>query len=65
MDAEREQADVVETPRGKVWIVAKASPELIASLQLEEGMGVFAAPHYPASREKKALERIARGRRAI
>ncbi len=61
MDAEREQADVVETPRGKVWIVAKASPELIASLQLEEGMGVFAAPHYPASREKKALERIARG----
>lgn len=47
------------TPLGKVMITANASPELIASLKLDDGMGVFAAPHYPPSREKKALERIA------
>jgi acetoin utilization protein AcuA len=53
--------DYIDTPGGKVRIVAKADPTLIASMQLDEGMGVFAAPNYPASREKKALERIARG----
>ncbi len=50
---------IYETPLGRVRIVAKAAPELIASLSLDEGMGIFAAPHYPPSREKKALERIA------
>ncbi|NPV58944.1 MAG: GNAT family N-acetyltransferase [Actinobacteria bacterium] len=55
--AVREKA--YDTPLGRVWITAKASPELIASLKLDEGMGIFAAPNYPASREKKALERIA------
>ncbi|MEW6553103.1 MAG: GNAT family N-acetyltransferase [Actinomycetota bacterium] len=34
---------------------------MIASMRLDEGMGAFAAPNYPAAREKKALERIARG----
>jgi hypothetical protein len=48
----------VKTPRGKVWIRAKASPDFIASLDLDEGMGIFAAPNYPPTREKKALERI-------
>lgn len=56
-EAVREKA--YETPLGRVWITAKARPELIASLKLDEGMGIFAAPNYPASREKKALERIA------
>lgn len=49
----------VDTPRGRVWIRSRAEPEFIASLSLDEGMGIFAAPHYPPSREKKALERIA------
>ncbi len=53
--------DYMDTPRGRVRIMTKAGPEFIASMQLDEGMGVFAAPNYPASREKKALERIARG----
>lgn len=61
MSGERAQADHIETPGGRVRIVAEASPELIASLRLDEGMGAFAAPNYPASREKKALERIAGG----
>ncbi len=63
MSGERiEGADYIDTPRGKVWILTEADPGTIASMQLDEGMGVFAAPNYPASREKKALERIARGR---
>jgi acetoin utilization protein AcuA len=53
--------DNIETPKGHVKIIVKASPGLIASLSLDEGMGAFAAPNYPASREKKALERIAGG----
>lgn len=61
MIAEKAQADHLDTPKGKVWIAAKADPELISSMLLDEGMGAFAAPHYPATREKKALERIARG----
>jgi acetoin utilization protein AcuA len=60
-NASRPWADVVETPKGKVRIVPKATPELIASMHLDGGMGAFAAPNYPASREKKALERIAKG----
>ncbi len=55
------QAVIMDTPRGEVRIVNGADPELIAALQLDGGMGAFAAPNYPASREKKALERIARG----
>lgn len=55
------KSDYIDTPRGRVWITTNASPELIASLELDEGMGAFAAPNYPPSREKKALERIARG----
>jgi GNAT superfamily N-acetyltransferase len=60
LNGERAQADLIDTPKGQVRIVAKADPELIASMQLDVGMGAFAAPNYPASREKKALERIAR-----
>ena len=59
MRRENAAEEIYETPRGRVRIVTKADPGLIASLQLDEGMGIFAAPHYPASREKKALERIA------
>ncbi len=51
--------DYLDTPKGRVWFVRKASPELIRSLDLEEGMGLFASPHYPPIREKKTLERIA------
>ncbi|RJP30536.1 MAG: N-acetyltransferase [Actinobacteria bacterium] len=58
---DEDHADDIDTPRGRIRILADASPELIASLRLDEGMGAFAAPNYPASREKKALERIARG----
>ena len=56
-----EDCDSLHTAKGRVRIVAKADGELIASMELDEGMGVFAAPHYPPSREKKALERIAGG----
>jgi len=52
--------DFIDTPRGRIVIVSDAKPEHIASMRLDEGMGVFAAPNYPASREKKALERISR-----
>lgn len=51
--------DYLDTPRGRVWIRSKADPQFISSLRLDEGMGIFAAPHYPPSREKKALERLA------
>lgn len=51
--------DFFETPRGRVWIRAKADPDFISSLELDEGMGSFASPNYPRTREKKALERIA------
>lgn len=62
MSAERVGGvDHIDTPMGKVSILTKADPDTISSMQLDEGMGVFAAPNYPASREKKALERIARG----
>lgn len=54
------QDNFIDTARGRVWIRTKASPDFIATLELDEGMGVFAAPHYPPKREKKALERIAR-----
>ncbi len=54
------ESDFIDTPRGRIEILSDAKPELIASLSLDDGMGVFAAPNYPASREKKALERIAR-----
>ena len=61
MSGERiEEGDYIDTAKGRVWILAEADPETITSMQLDEGMGVFAAPNYPASREKKALERIAR-----
>jgi acetoin utilization protein AcuA len=58
---EEGESNPIVTPKGKVWIVAKADPDFIASLELDEGMGAFAAPHYPPSREKKALQRIAGG----
>ena len=61
LSGKREGDDFISTPRGKVWIASKADPELIASLELDEGMGAFAAPNYPPAREKKALMRIARG----
>jgi acetoin utilization protein AcuA len=52
--------DHIDTPKGRVWIKTRSQPDFIASLELEEGMGAFAAPNYPAVREKKALERIGR-----
>jgi acetoin utilization protein AcuA len=51
----------IDTPGGRVWVREKAAPDFIASLQLDEGMGAFAAPHYPPARELKALQRIAEG----
>ncbi|OFW70440.1 MAG: hypothetical protein A2V52_06245 [Actinobacteria bacterium RBG_19FT_COMBO_54_7] len=51
--------DHIDTTKGRVWIKAKAMPDFISSLELDEGMGAFAAPNYPGRREKKALERIA------
>jgi hypothetical protein len=59
LDSTNEEWDSIITPKGKVWIIAEAEPDFIGSLELDEGMGVFAAPNYPRSREKKALERIA------
>jgi acetoin utilization protein AcuA len=59
LEEEREKSDCIDTPRGRLLIVANADRDLIASLRLDEGMGAFAAPNYPASREKRALERIA------
>lgn len=56
----RAEVDVLDTPKGRVMIAAKAEAEFIESMQLDEGMGAFAAPNYPASREKKALQRIAK-----
>ncbi len=56
---EEERDEYLDTPRGRVWIRAHSRPEFIASMRLDEGMGIFAAPHYPPSREKKALERLA------
>lgn len=53
------EEDHLDTPRGRVRVRTRAEPSFIASLRLDEGMGIFAAPHYPSSREKKALERIA------
>lgn len=49
----------LDTPKGRVFIRTHASPEFIASLRLDEGMGIFSGPHYPPAREKKALERLA------
>ncbi len=57
--AEERKDEYLDTPRGRVWIRTHATPDFIASLRLDEGMGIFAAPHYPPSREKKALERLA------
>lgn len=57
----KDGADYIDTPGGRVLIMTKADPDTISSMELDEGMGVFAAPNYPASREKRALERIARG----
>ncbi|MGQ9475849.1 MAG: GNAT family N-acetyltransferase [Actinomycetota bacterium] len=51
--------EYLDTTRGRIWIRTHAQPDFIASLKLDEGMGVFAAPNYPPSREKKALERLA------
>lgn len=51
----------IDTPRGRIRVRENSPPEFIASLQLDEGMGSFAAPHYPPSRELKALQRIAKG----
>ncbi|MDI7251802.1 MAG: hypothetical protein QME89_04500, partial [Actinomycetota bacterium] len=56
---EERRDEYLDTPRGRVWIRAHARPDFIASLQLDGGMGIFAAPHYPPSRERKALERLA------
>ena len=61
LSIDRKGDDCIDTPKGKVWIREKADPDFIGSLELDEGMGVFAAPNYPPNREKKALERIARG----
>ncbi len=52
--------DALHTPKGRVLIAARAGAQAIESMQLHQGMGAFAAPNYPASREKKALQRIAR-----
>jgi len=59
LGADCESGDFIDTPRGRILIVADAESDLIASLRLDVGMGAFAAPNYPPSREKKALERIA------
>lgn len=61
MDKKGRDEDFIDTPRGRVRVRAKATPDFIASLQLDEGMGCFAAPNYPPSRELKALQRIAKG----
>jgi ribosomal protein S18 acetylase RimI-like enzyme len=50
---------VFNTPKGRVYIRVKASPDFIASLELDEGMGIFSGPNYPREREKKALIRLA------
>lgn len=59
LNTDRIEDDFIITSRGRVCIMAKADPAFVSSLELDEGMGVFAAPNYPPSREKKALERIA------
>ncbi|MDY6795793.1 MAG: hypothetical protein SWK76_11060 [Actinomycetota bacterium] len=54
--------DYLDTPRGEVLVICNATPEFISSLELDGGMGIFAAPNYPPTREKKALERIAKSK---
>jgi acetoin utilization protein AcuA len=49
----------LETPKGKIYLRARATPEFIAGLELDPGMGVFSGPNYPAAREQKALIRLA------
>lgn len=62
MEKRGREEGLLETELGTVRVTGKASPQLIASLELDEGMGAFAAPNYPPAREKKALERIAGNR---
>ncbi len=50
---------VLETPKGKVYFRRRASPSFIEGLRLASGMGVFSGPNFPASREHRALVRIA------
>lgn len=50
---------LLETPKGMVYLKAAADPEFISGLALGPGMGVFSGPNYPASREQKALIRLA------
>jgi acetoin utilization protein AcuA len=61
MERAEKGGSFIDTPRGRIWVREKADLDCIASLQLDEGMGSFAAPHYPPSRELKALKRIAEG----
>lgn len=61
MNREGPVESFIDTPKGRVWIRTKTAPDFIASLQLDEGMGLFAAPNYPPKRELKALQRIAGG----
>ncbi len=49
----------IETPRGVVRIRVGADGEFLSGLELAPGMGVFSGPNYPASREHKALVRLA------
>ena len=49
----------IDTPRGVVRIRVGADREFLSGLELASGMGVFSGPNYPASREHKALVRLA------
>ena len=55
--------ELLRTPRGTIVISARAGAQAIEDMRLDEGMGAFAGPNYPASREKKALRRIAESER--
>ncbi len=56
----RRQEKSLDTPRGRVKLRARVSPEEIDALEMDQGMGMYTPPYSPPSLEKKALKRISR-----
>lgn len=50
---------VLDTPRGRVFLRTWADPTFLQGLRMAEGMGAFSGTGFPASREHKALIRLA------
>lgn len=50
---------VLNTSRGKIFLNTRADPSLLQRMKMAEGMGAFSGPGFPASREYRALLRLA------